>query len=159
MSNTRRFVVVLVIGLSTCTEAAGAPDNTRYCNAAQNRVGFIRYPLGTIGAWSGPSGEMADVMTRTPVVSLPELRRSQGAKRRLAGLGHRRPFAAQHPVPGRQALRCDGHGDHRVAARVSLPGDVSRGRRKEIPGLSLRQGRRRQLGASGPMDRAERDPR
>ena len=43
-----------------------ALDHVEYCNAVQNKVGFIRYPLGTIGAWSTGSGETADVIKRTP---------------------------------------------------------------------------------------------
>ena len=46
-------------------------DDTHYCNAVQNKVGFIRYPLGEIGAWSTASGEMADVMTRTAGLRRP----------------------------------------------------------------------------------------
>lgn len=45
-----------------------AADPMAYCNAVQNKVGLLRYPLGTIGAWSTTAGEMADVMTRVPRV-------------------------------------------------------------------------------------------
>jgi predicted alpha-1,2-mannosidase len=45
-----------------------AQDPTAYCNAVQSRNAFIRYPLGTIGVWSTPTGEMADVMTRVPKI-------------------------------------------------------------------------------------------
>ena len=41
-------------------------DTAANCNAVQNRTGFIRYPLGTIGAWSTGAGEAADVLTRVP---------------------------------------------------------------------------------------------
>jgi predicted alpha-1,2-mannosidase len=51
-----------------CPQWVLALDRTAYCNAVQNRVGFIRYPLGTIAAWSTPAGESADVMTRVPRV-------------------------------------------------------------------------------------------
>ncbi len=46
--------------------AAVPPDNSGYCNAVQNKVGLIRYALGTIAAWSTASGETADVITRAP---------------------------------------------------------------------------------------------
>lgn len=46
--------------------AAAAENNLKFCNAVQNKVGFIRYPLGTIGAWSTAAGETADVITRAP---------------------------------------------------------------------------------------------
>ncbi len=45
-----------------------ALDNTKYCNAVQNKVGLIRYPLGTIGISSTDSGEIANVMTLVPRV-------------------------------------------------------------------------------------------
>ncbi len=45
-----------------------ALDNTKYCNAVQGKVGFIRHPLGALGAWSTDFGEVADVMTRVPRV-------------------------------------------------------------------------------------------
>jgi hypothetical protein len=54
---------VLVAG---CGGSALAADGLAHCNVVQNRVGFIRYPLGTIGAWSTTSGEAADVVTRAP---------------------------------------------------------------------------------------------
>lgn len=63
-----------LIAALVCLEALALPASPRaddaisYCNAVQNRVGFIRYPLGTVGAWSTSSGEMADVMTRAPRV-------------------------------------------------------------------------------------------
>jgi putative alpha-1,2-mannosidase len=47
---------------------AGAPDRLAYCNAVQNRTGFLRYPLGTVGVWSTAAGETADVITRVPRV-------------------------------------------------------------------------------------------
>ena len=47
-------------------EPVGAAEPIQYCNAVQNRVGFIRYPLGTSAAWSTDAGEVADVMTRVP---------------------------------------------------------------------------------------------
>jgi putative alpha-1,2-mannosidase len=61
--------LVILAGLfANSTVAAHARDNLQYCNAVQNKVGFIRYPLGTIAAWSTASGEVADVMTRVPRV-------------------------------------------------------------------------------------------
>ncbi|MFC1604155.1 hypothetical protein ACFL5F_03920, partial [Planctomycetota bacterium] len=50
------------------TQSAFALDNTGYCNAVQNKVGLIRYPLGTIGVSSTSAGEIADVMTLVPRV-------------------------------------------------------------------------------------------
>lgn len=49
-------------------QSVRAQDSTKYCNSVQNKIGFIRYPLGTIGAWSTASGETADVITRAPRV-------------------------------------------------------------------------------------------
>ena len=51
----------------------GAPrglalDPLACCNAVQSGNGFIRFPLGTIGAWSTASGDYADVLTRAPRV-------------------------------------------------------------------------------------------
>lgn len=45
-----------------------AADNMKYCNAVQNGVGLIRYPLGTLGVSSTEAGEIADVMTLVPRV-------------------------------------------------------------------------------------------
>ncbi len=59
-------LVILASLFANPTELAHARDNVQYCNAVQNKVGFIRHPLGTIVAWSTSSGEAADVMTRVP---------------------------------------------------------------------------------------------
>src|SRR5512143_240741 len=59
-------LVILVVLFANPAVAAQAQDNLPYCNAVQNKVGFIRYPLGTIAAWSTASGETADVITRAP---------------------------------------------------------------------------------------------
>ncbi len=56
---------ILVAG-NPCS--AFAQDPLGDCNAVQNRNGFIRYPLGTLGVWSTGAGEMADVMTRVPKI-------------------------------------------------------------------------------------------
>jgi len=48
--------------------AVFALDNAEYCHAVQNRVGLIRYPLGTVGVSSTDAGEIADVMTLVPRV-------------------------------------------------------------------------------------------
>lgn len=48
--------------------AVFALDSTEYCNAVQNHVGLIRYPLGAIGVSSTDAGEIADVMTLVPRV-------------------------------------------------------------------------------------------
>jgi len=50
------------------TQFVFALDNTKYCNAVQNKVGLIRYPLGTIGISSTDSGEITNVMTLVPRV-------------------------------------------------------------------------------------------
>ncbi|MFB0553706.1 MAG: hypothetical protein ACETWQ_10385 [Phycisphaerae bacterium] len=50
------------------TQSVFALDNTKYCNAVQNKVGLIRYPLGTMGLSSTSSGEIADTMTLVPRV-------------------------------------------------------------------------------------------
>ena len=66
----RQFPLLAAAGLAvlaaSCSQTVSALDNTTYCNAVQNRVGFIRYPLGTIGVWSSGLGEAADVITRAP---------------------------------------------------------------------------------------------
>lgn len=43
-----------------------AQDLIEYSKSVQNKHGFIRYPLGTIGAWSTEMGEIGSIMTRTP---------------------------------------------------------------------------------------------
>ncbi len=60
------LAVMFAAGSLFYLTAAPAADNGVYCNAVQNRVGFIRYPMGTIAAWSTVSGETADVITRAP---------------------------------------------------------------------------------------------
>lgn len=59
-------LTALIVPLWICTAAAS--DNIGYCNAVQNKIGFIRYPLGTIGAWTTAAGDTADVITRAPRV-------------------------------------------------------------------------------------------
>ncbi len=49
-----------------CPPTILALDYVTYCNSVQSKNGFIRYPLGTVGAWSTGSGEIADAMTRVP---------------------------------------------------------------------------------------------
>ena len=66
MTIRKQIISALAIGLMLYPAGAFALDNMKYCNAVQNRNGFIRYPLGTIGAWSTGSGEAADVITRAP---------------------------------------------------------------------------------------------
>jgi predicted alpha-1,2-mannosidase len=67
--NTKSSALLLALALfpALCT-AASDSDLSRFCNAVQNKTGFIRYPLGMIGAWSTESGEVADIMTRVPRV-------------------------------------------------------------------------------------------
>ncbi len=47
---------------------ASAAHNITYCNAVQNRIGLIRYPLGTLGVSSTETGEAGDLMTLVPRV-------------------------------------------------------------------------------------------
>ncbi len=47
---------------------AFAGEQIQYCSAVQNKVGFIRYPFGTIGALSTSTAETADVITRQPKI-------------------------------------------------------------------------------------------
>jgi len=73
MKNLHKSSVSLAATLAavlaaTCLWPVVAQDATTYCNAVQAKNGFIRYPLGTIGVWSTPLGEMADVMTRVPKI-------------------------------------------------------------------------------------------
>ncbi len=65
-SVARALSVLCAVFLVGGANVVLASDNAEYCNAVQNKVGFIRYPLGTIGAWSTGSGETADVITRAP---------------------------------------------------------------------------------------------
>lgn len=68
--NLAKPVFATVIAMLCCEPKAASPasDYLKYCNAVQNKVGFIRYPLGTVGAWSTASGELADVITRAPKI-------------------------------------------------------------------------------------------
>ncbi len=59
--------IVMILGLSWPGSIV-AQDKLASCNAVQSKVGFIRYPLGTVGVWSTEFGEVADVMTRVPRV-------------------------------------------------------------------------------------------
>jgi putative alpha-1,2-mannosidase len=54
--------ILFFIGIQTVS----AQSNLNYCNAVQNRVGLIRYPIGTIAATSLSYGETADAMTLVP---------------------------------------------------------------------------------------------
>jgi len=67
-ANRRRLFGILTTLFACLAQLVCASDNLRFCNAVQNNVGFIRYPLGTIGAWSTVAGEAADLMTRVPRV-------------------------------------------------------------------------------------------
>jgi putative alpha-1,2-mannosidase len=62
----RAWVILVVLLPAAYVRPIFALDNTEYGNSVQNKVGFIRYPLGTIGAFSTGSGETADVITRAP---------------------------------------------------------------------------------------------
>src|ERR1035441_2461057 len=62
------FAILAGVLAAGTAQSALALDEITYCNAVQGRNGFIRYPLGTIGVWSTPLGEMADVMTRVPKI-------------------------------------------------------------------------------------------
>jgi predicted alpha-1,2-mannosidase len=65
-ANSRSLMIAAVAAMLAAGSTGLAADNLAYCNAVQNNVGLIRYPLGAFGAWSNPAGEMADVMTRVP---------------------------------------------------------------------------------------------
>lgn len=65
-SKTRTLAALVACWLGVQPLCASGADSLTYCNAVQNRYGFIRYPLGTVGAWSTGSGEFADAMTRVP---------------------------------------------------------------------------------------------
>jgi predicted alpha-1,2-mannosidase len=60
------LITFAAVWASVASQSAPGNDPLHYCAAVQNRVGFIRYPLGALGAWSTDAGEMADVMTRVP---------------------------------------------------------------------------------------------
>lgn len=68
MVKTARAMVVIWAFCAAFADGrqALAVDNLQYCNVVQAKVGFVRYPLGTIGVWSTELGEVADVMTRVP---------------------------------------------------------------------------------------------
>ncbi len=60
--NVISLFLIFFIGI----DSASAQNNLGYCNAVQNRVGLIRYPIGTIAATSLSYGETADAMTLVP---------------------------------------------------------------------------------------------
>mgnify|MGYP000991476581 CR=1 FL=1 len=60
------FLIIILFITNNCQ--LSAQDNIKYCNSVQNKVGLIRYPLGTIAATSNNSGEIADAMTLVPIV-------------------------------------------------------------------------------------------
>jgi len=62
------LAILAAIFPASGTQSVFALDNTKYCNAVQNKIGLIRYPLGTIGVSSTSSGEIANVMTLVPRV-------------------------------------------------------------------------------------------
>ena len=62
----KQILSALAIGMLLYPAGAFALDNMKYCNAVQNRNGFVRYPMGTIGIWSTTTGELGDVMSRVP---------------------------------------------------------------------------------------------
>ncbi len=60
------FCAIAALLVTASVNETLALDTIQHCNAVQNKVGFIRSPLGTIGAWSTASGEIADIITRVP---------------------------------------------------------------------------------------------
>ncbi|NQU84289.1 MAG: glycoside hydrolase family 92 protein [Mariniphaga sp.] len=58
------FFIIFTFGINNVV----AQSNLDYCNAVQNNVGLIRYPVGTIAATSNNTGEIADAMTMVPRV-------------------------------------------------------------------------------------------
>lgn len=61
-------LVVTAFTMFQCSPVVLAQDKIGYCNAVQNRDGFIRYPLGTVGIWSTSMGDIASAVTRVPRV-------------------------------------------------------------------------------------------
>ncbi len=61
-------MLVALLTLASCAGSVLGEDAVRYYNAVQNKVGVIRYPLGTIGVSSTSAGEVGDVMTLVPRV-------------------------------------------------------------------------------------------
>lgn len=45
----RAFLLLVAVFFVGSSQVVFALDNTEYCNAVQNKVGLIRYPLGTLG--------------------------------------------------------------------------------------------------------------
>jgi putative alpha-1,2-mannosidase len=60
------LAICLTIFYFSGVQVTSAQSNLDYCNAVQNRVGLIRYPIGTIAATSVGAGEIADAMTLVP---------------------------------------------------------------------------------------------
>jgi len=60
------FDCMAALVIISFNQSVVAQDKIEYCNAVQSKVGFIRYPLGTVGVWSTEFGEIAEVMTRLP---------------------------------------------------------------------------------------------
>lgn len=60
------LIILTAILSITYLRSVHTLDNTKYCNAAQDNEGFIRYPNGAIGAWSTDMGEIGSVMSRVP---------------------------------------------------------------------------------------------
>ncbi|UCH13063.1 MAG: glycoside hydrolase family 92 protein [Bacteroidales bacterium] len=62
----KAYPILFVITILLSNSTANAQSRLQFCNAVQSKVGFIRYPMGTVGVWSTEFGEIADVMTRMP---------------------------------------------------------------------------------------------
>lgn len=62
------FAITLFILYLNGIQSVSAQSNINYCNSVQNKVGLIRYPIGTIAVSSTNSGEIADAMTLVPRV-------------------------------------------------------------------------------------------
>ncbi len=72
MNHLRFLVSVLgilsALGSATGVDLVAAQDLTKYCNAVQNNIGLIRYPLGTTAVLCTGVAEIADAMTQVPRV-------------------------------------------------------------------------------------------
>ena len=68
MKQNKLVLIVIFILFTTflVNRSALTQGSLQCCKAVQSKVGFIRYPLGTVGVWSTEFGEIAEVMTRLP---------------------------------------------------------------------------------------------
>jgi predicted alpha-1,2-mannosidase len=67
-STLAQWAILFVVFPLGYTQPVFGQIATKYCNAVQNNVGLIRYPLGTIAASVSGPAETADAMTLVPRV-------------------------------------------------------------------------------------------